>query len=168
MQCIDLTIRLPIGIHDSTFKIRKTVEEFSKQFGREPTLEELSEHSNLTPDEIQIATNAPRALTSLDRKANESEDSSFLIEIIADEKNSNTIEDAENRANIEEAYAAIESYLDGITKMVVLERVKDPPTPWKDICQATGLSRGRLQKIEQNGLDRCALLLKVRKELRTC
>ena len=166
MQCIDLTIRLPIGIHDSTFKIRKTVEEFSKQFGREPTLEELSEHSNLTPDEIQIATNAPRALTSLDRKANESEDSSFLIEIIADEKNSNTIEDAENRANIEDAYAAIESYLDEMTKMVVLERAKDPPTPWKDICEATGLSRGRLQKIEQNGLSRCALLLKMKKELK--
>ena len=167
MQCIDLTIRLPIGIHDTTFKIRKTIEEFSKQFGREPTLDELADYSALTVEEIRIATNAPRAMTSLDKKANESEDSSPLIEIIADEKNSNTIEDAENRANIEDAYAAIEMYLDEITKMVVLERAKDPPTPWKDICEATGLSRGRLQKIEQNGLSRCALLLKVRKELRS-
>ena len=166
MQFADLTIRLPIGVHDATFKIRKAIEELSKQFGREPTLVEISERTDLDVNEIRAVMSAPRALSSLDKCANDIEEGATLIEIIADEKNSNTIEDAEARVNAEEAYAAIDQYLDEITRMVVLERAKDPPTPWQDICDATGLSRSRLQKMEKAGINRCAMLLRVKKELR--
>jgi RNA polymerase primary sigma factor len=166
MQFADLTIRLPIGIHDSTFKIKRSIEELSKHLGREPTLSEISERTDLTVDEIRVIMSAPRALSSLDKCANEIEEGATLIEIIADEKNSNTIEDAEARANVEDLYAAIDEYLDGMTKMIVLERAKDPPTPWRDICEMTGMSRGRLQKMEQAGINRCALLLRVKKNLR--
>jgi RNA polymerase primary sigma factor len=166
MQFADLTIRLPIGIHDSTFKIKRSIEELSKYLGREPTLSEISERTDLTVDEIRTVMSAPRALSSLDKCANEIEEGATLIEIIADEKNSNTIEDAEAKANIEDLYAAIDEYLDEMTKMIVLERAKDPPTPWRDICGATGMSRGRLQKMEQAGINRCALLLRVKKNLR--
>jgi RNA polymerase sigma factor (sigma-70 family) len=165
MQFSDLTIRLPIGIHDATFKIRKAIEQLSQHFGREPTIYEIADETGLTVDEIRIATNAPRALSSLDKSCNDSEDGSKLVEIIADQKNSNTIEDAAMQSHIEDIYRAIDEYLDETTKMVVLERAKTPPTPWKDICDATGLSRGRLQKMEQAGISRCAMLLRVKKEL---
>jgi len=165
MQFSDLTIRLPIGIHDATFKIKKAIEQLSQHFGREPTICEIAEETELTVDEIRIVMNAPRALSSLDKSCNDSEDGSTLVEIIADQKNSNTIEDAAMQSNIEDVYKAIDEYLDEITKMVVLERAKAPPTPWKDICDATGLSRGRLQKMEQAGINRCAMLLQVKKKL---
>ncbi len=165
MQFSDLTIRLPIGVHDATFRINKAVEILTKGLGREPTINEISESSNLSVDEIKNALTAPRANTSLDKQANDTESSSFLIELIADQDNSNTIEQVHRASIIDDIYSAIETYLDEKTKFVVLERIKDPPTPWKIICEATGLSRGRLQKIEQNGLRRCAMILSVKKDL---
>lgn len=165
MQFSDLTIRLPIGVHDATFRINKAVEMLTKQLGREPNINEISELSNLSVDEIKNALTAPRASTSLDKQANDSESSSLLVELIADQENSNTIEEVHRMSIIDDIYSAIETYLDEKTKFVVLERIKDPPTPWKVICEETGLSRGRLQKIEQNGLRRCAMILSVKKEL---
>jgi len=166
MQCADLTIRLPIGVHDATFKINKAVEQLTKQLGREPSFTEISEASDLSIDEIKNALMAPRASSSLDKQANEKECSSFLIELIADERNSNTLENVHDQSLVADIYTAIETYLDEMTKFVVLERIKDPPTPWKEICEMTGLSRGRLQKIEQNGINRCAMILRVKKDLR--
>lgn len=166
MQCADLTIRLPIGVHDATFKINKAVERLTKELGREPSVNEISEVSDLSIDEIKNALLAPRASSSLDKQANEKECSSLLVELIADERNSNTLEDVHNQSVVADIYTAIETYLDEMTKFVVLERIKDPPTPWKDICEITGLSRGRLQKIEQNGVNRCAMILRVKKDLR--
>lgn len=165
MQCADLIIRLPIGVHDATFKINKTVELLTKELGREPSIAEMSEASNLSVEEIKNALTAPRAMTSLDKQANDKECSSFLIELIADERNSNTLEEVHDQSVLSDIYTAIETYLDEMTKYVVLERTKNPPTPWKDICEITGLSRGRLQKIEQNGLNRCAMILRVKKDL---
>jgi RNA polymerase primary sigma factor len=165
MQFSDATIRLPIGIHETSFKINKSIESLTKRLGREPTIHELSQEADLSIDEIKIATTAPRAYTSLDKQATESEASSALVDIIADEKNSNTLEDAESRINLEDIYFAIDTYLDNMTKLVILERFRDPPTPWKEICEMTNLSRGRLQSIEKAGIQRCALLLSVKNRL---
>jgi RNA polymerase primary sigma factor len=162
MQFSDATIRLPIGIHESVIKITKTTERLAKELGREPTLEEISIEVEIEIPEIKAILDAPRASTSLDRQANESESSSPLIELISDSKHSNTIEDAEQRIAIEDAYAAIESYLDETTQYVIFERMKDPPTPWREICTATNMTRGRLQLMEKAGLQRCALLLRIK------
>jgi RNA polymerase sigma factor (sigma-70 family) len=162
MQFSDLTIRLSINAHDSAAKIAKTVEVLSKDLGREPTVLEISEFSGLSIEEIRLAATAPKVITSLDRKANDTEGSSFMVELIPDERHSNTIEDAENRIKIEDAYDAIYKYLDNTSRLIVLERMKDPPTPWKDVSAMTGLSRGRLQSMEKAALQRCALLLRIK------
>jgi RNA polymerase primary sigma factor len=162
MQFSDATIRLPIGIHESVIKITKTTERLTKELGREPTLEEISIELEIAIPEIKTILDAPRASTSLDKQANESDGSSPLIELISDSKHSNTIEDAEQRIAIEDAYAAIESYLDETTQYVIFERMKEPPTPWKEICEITKMTRGRLQLMEKTGLQRCALLLRIK------
>lgn len=166
MQSSDCAIRLPIGVHDAIFKVKRAVESFTKEFGREPRIEELLELTGLEVEEIKIALNAPKVSMSLDKHATENENSSTLVELIPDEKNSNTIEEVYMKATTNEIYAAIETYLDQTTKFVVLERIKDPPTPWREICEATGLSRGRLQKMEQAGIYRCAMILRVKQNLR--
>lgn len=162
MQFSDLTIRLSINAHDSAAKIAKTIEILSKNLGREPTVLEISELSGLSVEEIRLAATAPKVITSLDRKANDTECSSFMVELIPDEKNSNTIEDAESRIKLEDAYDAIDKYLDNTSRLIVLERMKDPPTPWKSLSALTGLGRGRLQSMEKTALQRCALLLRIK------
>lgn len=165
MQFSDLTIRLPIGVHDGTFRISKATELLTKELNREPTLQEIAERAGMTVEEIKSVASAPRALASLDKKCDEAEGTSTLIELISDERHSNTLGDTEKIINLEKAYTAIEEYLDETTRYVILERLKDPPTTWKDLVKVTGITRGRLQLMEKAGLQRCAMLLNVKSKI---
>jgi len=162
MQFSDATIRLPIGIHESVVKITKATERLTKCLGREPTLQEISDESDIAMQDIKAILEAPRACVSLDKQANEADTSSPFIELVSDTRHSNTIDDAERRIAIEDAYAAIETYLDTTTQYVIFERMKDPPTPWKEISVQTNMTRGKLQLMERTGIQRCALLLRIK------
>jgi|GEM_PF-1611364 len=165
IQSTDYCIRLPIGIHESMNKIKKTIEVLSKKLGREPTIYEIAIESKITLEEVKSAIEAPKSLTSLDKMIGDGETGSAIIDVIPDEKNSNTIDDAESRLNIIDAYMAIDLYLDEQTRLVVLERSKSPSTTWKDLSEMTGISKAKLQKMEKDGLRRCALLLAIKKRI---
>ncbi len=165
MQFSDATIRLPIGTQEALVKITKATERLTKELGREPTLEEISTNVNIEIPEIKATLDTPKVSVSLDKQASEFDNSSPLIELISDSRHSNTIEDAGRKIAIEDAFAAIESYLDKTTQYVIFERMKDPPTPWKEICSATNITRGKLQLMEKAGLQRCALLLHIKNRL---
>lgn len=165
IQTNDCCIRLPIGIHESISKIKKTVELLSKKLGREPTIQEIADETDIKIDDIKGAIDAPRSLISLDKIAGDNEMGSTIIDIIPDDKNSNTIDDAEVRINILDAYTAIDRYLDETTRFVVLERSKDPPTTWKELSATMEISKGKLQIMEKEGLRRCALLLAIKKKI---
>jgi RNA polymerase primary sigma factor len=165
IQTNDCCIRLPIGIHESIHKIAKAVERLSKQLGREPTLNEIAEETDLKMKDVKSALEAPRTLISLDKVVNDQDHGSTIVEMIQDTKNSNSIEDAENRINIADAYMAIDRYLDEQTKFVILERSKDPPTTWKELSATMEISKGKLQIMEKEGLRRCALLLAIKNKI---
>jgi RNA polymerase primary sigma factor len=165
IQTNDYCIRLPIGIHEAMHKIKKVNETLTKQLGREPTIQEIAISANIKIDDVKTALNAPTMIMSLDKTVNNDEGGGAIIDIIPDHKNSNTIEDAESRINIADAYMAIDRYLDEQTKYVVLERSKDPPTSWKELAIITGVSKGKLQTMEKEGLRRCALLLAIKNKI---
>jgi len=165
MQCSDSAIRIPIKIHETNTKISKAIESLVQETGAQPTIEEISEKTGLKIEEIKHAISVPRANISLDKKAADSEDNSLLIDLIPDSKYSNTIIDAETRINIENAHTAIDNYLDETVKFIILERLKSPPTPWKEIAKATNLSYAKVQLMEKSGLERCSLLIRLKKGL---
>lgn len=165
IQMTDYCIRLPIGIHESVHKITKTVERLSKTLGREPTLQEIADEAQLKLEDVKSVLDAPRTLTSLDKSVGDGDGPNTIGDLIEDSKNSNTIEDAEIRINILDAYTAIDRYLDEQTKFIVLERSKDPPTTWKELSAITKMSKSKLQGIEKEGLRRCALLLSIKKKI---
>lgn len=165
IQTNDCCIRLPIGVHDSAHKIKKTAELLSKRLGREPTLLEIAEEANMKVAEVKSVLDAPMTLMSLDKSVGEEDAGNTMVDIIPDTKNSNTLEDAETRINISDAYMAIDRYLDEQTKFIVLERSKDPPTTWRELCETTKMTKSKLQTIEKEGLRRCALLLSIKKKM---
>lgn len=167
IQTNDCCIRLPIGVHESIYKATKAVEKLSKQLGRDPTVQEIAEEAGIKIDDVKNALNAPRTLISLDKPVGDHDARGSMVELIEDTKNSNPIEDIENKINLADAYMAIDSYLDEQTKFVILERSKDPPTTWKQLSAVTGLSKGRLQAIEREGLQRCVLLLSIKNKIKT-
>ena len=165
MQCSDLTIRIPIKIQEANAKILKATESLVQETGEQPTIEKISERTGIKPEDIKHALSVPRANVSLDKKAKESEDASFFVDLIPDSKHVNTLAEAERRIKISDAYAAINDYLDETVKFVVLERLKSPPTPWKELAKVTKLSHAKLQLMEKSGIQRCSLLVRLKKDL---
>jgi RNA polymerase sigma factor (sigma-70 family) len=165
MQSSDSTIRLAISIHESLFAIKRASEILSKENGRDATLKEISEYTGMDLEMIQSALDAPVAQISLDRTCRDADDSSSILDMIADPRNSNTLEDAEDRLNIEAMYVAFHEYLDENTRYVILERNKEKPATWGELSKKMNLSRGKLQLMEKKGLQKCALLLSVKMKL---
>lgn len=165
MQSSDSTIRLAISIHESLFAIKRASEILSKENGRDATLKEISEYTGMDLEMIQSALDAPVAQISLDRTCRDADDSSSILDMIADPRNSNTLEDAEDRLNIEAMYLAFHEYLDENTRYVILERNKEKPATWGELSKKMNLSRGKLQLMEKKGLQKCALLLSVKMKL---
>jgi len=165
IQTNDYCIRLPIGIHEAMHKIKKISELLTKELGREPTLQEVAIRANIKMDDVKTALNAPKMVISLDKAVGNEEGHSAIVDLIPDDKSSNTIEDAEVRINTADAYMAIDRYLDEQAKYVILERSKDPPTSWKELASITGVSKTKLQVIEKEGLRRCALLLAIKNRI---
>jgi RNA polymerase sigma factor (sigma-70 family) len=165
MQCNDLTIRIPIKVQETIAKISKAIEVIVKETGTQPTVEKISEKTGIKAEDIKYAIAAPRANISLDQRAADSDDKSFLIDLIPDSKYSNTMAEAETRINIENIYAAIDNYLDETAKFVILERMKSPPTSWREMEKLTGINRAKLKLIEKSGLERCSLLIRLKRGL---
>lgn len=165
MQSSDSTIRLAISVHESLFAIKRASEILSKENGRDATLKEISEYTGMDLEVIQSALDAPVAQISLDRTCRDADDSSSILDMIADPRNSNTLEDAEDRLNIEAMYVAFHEYLDENTRYVILERNKEKPATWGELSKKMNLPRGRLQLMEKKGLQKCALLLSVKMKL---
>ena len=165
MQATDSTIRLPIGTYDSLHQIRRAGERLSHSLKREPTLVEIAEEIGVDVGDIRNLLNAPRNAFSLDKRCSDNDDSNAIIDVVPDPHNSNTIDDAEDRINIEALYHALDEFVDEGTKFIILERHRDRPTSWSELSQATGISKGKLQALERKGIQKCALLLSVKNKL---
>lgn len=165
IQTNDCCIKLPVGVFESIHRTSRAIEELSKELGREPTIQEISEKIKVKADDVRCALEAPRMMISLDKMIGEGESGGTIIDVIEDTKNSNSIEDAELRTNISDAYMAINTYLDEQTRFVILERSKSPPTTWRELAAITKISKTKLQAMEQEGLQRCALLLSLKNKI---
>jgi RNA polymerase primary sigma factor len=71
------TIRIPVHLGQRERKIRRVERELATQLGRDPTLEEVAEAAELTPDEVQETLEAARVVTSLDRPVAEQDETSL-------------------------------------------------------------------------------------------
>jgi RNA polymerase sigma factor (sigma-70 family) len=159
----DSSIRLPTSFHDLLGKINKAVEELTKEFDCRPTFKEISDHVGISVEELIAALQRAQPLSSLDTRV-EGEEGQFSIgERMEDLVNINTVESLEIDTMLEELFFALENYLDDLTRYVVIERSRETPTTWKDLQDATGLSRHQLQEIEREGMEKCKLTIEAQR-----
>ncbi len=71
------TIRIPVHMIETMSNMRETVKKLSQKLGRDPTLEELAEESNLSIEETRRVHKISSRPISLDRPIGESEESTF-------------------------------------------------------------------------------------------
>ncbi|MFW6044983.1 MAG: RNA polymerase sigma factor RpoD [Planctomycetota bacterium] len=104
------TIRIPVHMIETMSNIRDVMKKLSQKLGREPTLEELANATDLSVEETRRVLKISRKPISLDRPVGESEESTFG-EFIEDE-------DAESPVNVatkEMLKDRIEGVLDTLT-----------------------------------------------------
>jgi RNA polymerase primary sigma factor len=70
-------IRLPVNVAQRERRIARAERELSVRLGREPTIEEIAEETEMKPEEVEALREAARVVTSLDRPVGEEGESSF-------------------------------------------------------------------------------------------
>lgn len=162
---LDSTIRLPTSFHDAILRINKAVESLTVELGRRPTSREIAEKAGIDTEELAICLQRSQPVVSLDVPTESSNSKISILETIEDKTNVNTIESVELDTMLEEMLFALENFLDDISKLVIAERNRQPPTPWKEIEKMTGIEKYRLQRIELESIKRCRLLIENQKNL---
>ncbi|MFJ5621189.1 RNA polymerase sporulation sigma factor SigF [Peribacillus loiseleuriae] len=81
----DGTVKVSRSLKEMAHKVRRAREELSKTYGRVPTLAELAEYLELTPEEIVLAQEASRSPSSIHETVYENDgDPITLLDQIAD------------------------------------------------------------------------------------
>ncbi len=82
----DGTVKVSRSIKESANKIRKMKDELSKTLGRVPTINEIAEKLEMTPEEVVFAQEASRQLTSIHETVYENDgDPITLLDQISDD-----------------------------------------------------------------------------------
>ena len=87
------TIRIPVHMIDVLSKLRNVEKRLTQTMGREPTMEEIADHSGVELDEVRRVLDIGRNPVSLDRPVGESDDTSFG-EFIEDTTSDNPMKNA--------------------------------------------------------------------------
>ena len=77
------TIRIPMGVHANLMKVRAAEARLSNELNRPPCLDELSDATNLTEDQVRAALEADFAVASLDKPVSDDHDAADLGALVA-------------------------------------------------------------------------------------
>ncbi len=89
------TIRIPVHMIDVLSRLRNIQKKLTQELKREPSVEEIGQHTDVPIEEIRRVMDIGRHPISLDRPVGEGEDNSFG-EFIEDNENDNPVKNATN------------------------------------------------------------------------
>ena len=147
-------IRLPIHVTENLNRLKKAQRELSQMNGRMPNVFELSDHLELTVDEIKDLMCKARQPTSLEIKIGENRDTA-LIDLLEDE--TQLPERLLERAYIKEDIRSLISELPEMQAAVVSmrygigEEILEPMS-MTAVGQVLNMSRDRVRTFEQKAL----------------
>jgi RNA polymerase primary sigma factor len=151
----DPIIRLPLGIHDTLVKLHRTAEQFAREKGRTATLQDLADALEMEPEVIAKTLMQSYRVTSLDKTAKGSDDSSSIVDLIADP----STYDPEQDWQLDTIRKYCELYLDERTSEIIQARYDRNPVPWNELEKKYNVRRHVLQRDEQRGIFRLKMLI---------
>jgi len=151
-------IRVPSYVIQSIRKLNKAGSSFLNEYGREPTIEELSERTQLPREKVMRLLEASEALVSLDEGVKE-DGATSLIDRITDVDASNPETDALERETLE-VLGQLMSWLSPQEKMIIEKRfgLTDGVTSTlQEIGQQLNITRERVRQLEARALKKLKL-----------
>ena len=150
------TIRMPVHIVERMQKIGRAERALWTRLGREPTIEEIADEANITPQQVHEVRIAARASTSLDAPVGDQEDAVIGDFVAGDEPLPE--EAVELRLRSEALRRALASLPDRERDVLLLRYGLDggDPRTLEQIGRHLSLTRERVRQLELDALRRLA------------
>ncbi|RFU67781.1 RNA polymerase sporulation sigma factor SigF [Peribacillus saganii] len=141
----DGTVKVSRSLKEMANKIRRAKEELSKTYGRVPTVNELSEYLQLSPEEIIMAQEASRSPSSIHETVYENDgDPITLLDQIADANDTKWFDKIALKEAIQE--------LDEREKLIVYLRYYKDQTQ-SEVASRLGISQVQVSRLEKKILS---------------
>ncbi|MFB4160650.1 RNA polymerase sporulation sigma factor SigF [Geomicrobium sp. JSM 1781026] len=147
----DGTVKVSRSLKELNHKIRKEKEELTKKLGRVPTLNEIAESLDITPEDVVFANEATRTLSSLHETVYENEgDPITLMDQLSDPDDSKWFEEL--------ALRDVVTHLEKRERLIVFLRYYKDQTQ-SEVAERLGISQVQVSRLEKKILE------KMRKEM---
>lgn len=149
----ETAIRLPAWMRAQLARLDQIRKDFARDFGREPTRQDLRRIMKLEPAQLEAVLKAERQTAPKSTEEETGEDL-FLRDTIADPRDE--IAEAEERLQREQMAAAVWAVVDELNEAereVLRARYKDS-LPLQDTAERLGISIDRVHQIQQRALQR--------------
>ena len=141
----DGTVKVSRSLKEMANKIRRAKEDLSKVYGRVPTVNELAEHLELSPEEIIMAQEANRSPASIHETVYENDgDPITLLDQIADQNDTKWFDQIALKEAIHE--------LDERERLIVYLRYYKDQTQ-SEVAMRLGISQVQVSRLEKKILQ---------------
>ena len=150
----DAIIRLPIGVHETMYKINRTIQDLSHQLGYQPSITRVAEEINMDPSELSNLLRQTYTVTSIDQQIGNSEGHS-IVDTIADPN----AMDNDISQDVQIMLRYVDEYLDDRTRAVIEARSCYPVVTWAQLEREHGIPKATLNDIYKRGINRIRMLM---------
>ena len=152
------TIRLPNHINDQLVRLKKVSRQFNLDYGRYPTLEELSQLLNIPTEKLLTMVSFNRPLVSLDSSVDEQDNESCLGDFIADPQQdlAQQLETLSSKEEMKELLADLTEIERGVITRRYL--INEPQT-YRAISEALGINRETARQVHKKALRKLQIEL---------
>lgn len=146
-------IHIPVHVLENEFKVRKSIDILCKELQREPSVEEIAQHSGFTVKKVSELLNMIQDPVSIDMQIDDDGETS-LGDMIADATITTPHEDADS-AFIKENIQKSLHILNERERDVIIRRFglnEQAPMTLEDIGKIYGITRERVRQIESKAM----------------
>lgn len=148
------SIRVSRSVRDLAYKAIQYKERYTKEFGKEPTIDEIAKELEVEREEIAFSLDAIQDPVSLQEPVyNDGSESIYIMDQVKDKKNSDelwaekmTIIQAMKKLNEKERNIITKRFFDGRTQMEVAEEI--------------GISQAQVSRLEKSAIEHIKKLYK--------
>src|SRR5215217_2136989 len=158
------TIRIPVHVVEKLNKIGRAERKLVTELGREPTADEIAEHTGIEPDEVDSIKRSAQAPVSLEKPVGDEEESEFG-QFIADERAESPYERAAEILTKEALREALEnlSYRERRVLELRYGLGGEHPRTLDEVGRTFNVTRERIRQIENQSLKKLQSLAEAQK-----
>ena len=153
------TIRIPVHVVEKLNKIGRAERKLVTELGREPTPEEIADHTGIDPEEVESIKRSAQAPVSLEKPVGDEEESEFG-QFIADERAESPYERAAEILTKEALREALEnlSYRERRVLELRYGLGGEHPRTLDEVGRTFNVTRERIRQIENQSLKKLRAL----------